>query len=227
MYHGLNISRRKCISSMNHFGMIQIGSIYHHVSLLHWCKVFLSCQEVMWQIRDKNFFSKIFLKPLTTDCFVELACIMTDMVITHCCWEIWAQGMLIFRFLWDTFFHRSSQHQILCQHWEWLRHFRLELKWAWENQRMRRSLSWYLGFKIFDRRLFHRRILRLVVCSVEHMVESIHCFHIQKMQWWFFGSQENMEGYTLCSCHSCIHTTRSSMFIIGVWLFIPRRQQEL
>ena len=28
MYRGLNISRRKCISSMNPFGMTQIGSIF-------------------------------------------------------------------------------------------------------------------------------------------------------------------------------------------------------
>ena len=35
--------------------------------------------------RGKNFFLKTFLKTLTADCFVELACIMTGMVITHCC----------------------------------------------------------------------------------------------------------------------------------------------
>ena len=38
------------------------------------------------------------------------------------------------------------------------------------------------GFRTFDRRHFHRCILKLVVFSVEHMVQSIHCFHIQKMQ---------------------------------------------
>ena len=35
--------------------------------------------------KRQEFLLEDILEDLTTDCFVELACIMTDMVITHCC----------------------------------------------------------------------------------------------------------------------------------------------
>ena len=76
--HGLNTWRRKMFSAMKYVGRIHTGSIFLHVFLQDWGELLQKCQRGMWVTRDKNFSWKAYLKILTMDCFVELACIMRD-----------------------------------------------------------------------------------------------------------------------------------------------------
>ena len=90
-FHGLNTWRRRCFSAMKYVGRIHTGSLFLHVFLQDWWERLQKCQRVMWLTRDKNFSWKTHLKILTMDCFVELACIMRDMMNIPCCWEIWTE----------------------------------------------------------------------------------------------------------------------------------------
>ena len=150
----------------------------------------------------------------------------------HAAWKIWRTFTVVERFGHEKSWHsnsietHSSTEVLNTKCCVDLENDRCTSCWIWseretkKNQPIRALWHWYLDYKTFERRHFHRCSLNLVVFFVELMVVSIPCLHFLKTLLFLNGTQVHIIEFSFCN-----HTTKSFKFVTGVWLCSQLRQQ--
>ena len=153
---------------------------------------------------------------------------MVHFVVLHSCWIVVLNAHVCFKTCtvlqhqylchWSIYFHRSSQRQCWCKHWERLISCQGAQRQVWKNQQILESLSWFPDWWILDRKHCHRCTLNSAVSIVELRDVSILCSSNKRMLCCSFGNLVTMTMFTSCLCHSCILTMICFRYMNGVWL---------